>query len=117
MIKRLLELLKLKQPRQQILQQCSVSGSCYDAYEQLFIEKVIEIVKTKPECFSARWFNGKSLDESVISQNKDILIMIDSGQIILPIEPRMNKKQKKLIKQLLEPIVKNDIVYLIEQIV
>jgi len=101
------------------LQQCSVSGSCnqYDAHEQLFIEKVIEMLKTKPECFSARWFTGKSLDKSVRSQNKEILIMIDSGQICQPIEPRMTKEQKELVKQLLEPIVKKDSDYLIERLI
>ena len=34
MIRRLLELLKLKQPRQPILQQCSVSGSCLQNFEK-----------------------------------------------------------------------------------
>ena len=33
----------------------AVQGSCnhYDEHEQLLIEKVIEMLKTKPECFSA----------------------------------------------------------------
>jgi len=34
MFKRLLELLKLKQPRQPILQQCGVSGSCSQDFEK-----------------------------------------------------------------------------------
>lgn len=96
-----------------------VSGNCnqYDAHEQLLTEKVIEMLKTKPECFSARWFTGKSLDKSVRSQNKKILIMIDSGQICQPVEPRMTKEQKEVVKQLLEPIVKKDSDYLIEQFI
>lgn len=100
------------------LQQCSVSGSCnqYDAHEQLLTEKVIEMLKTKPECFSARWFTGKSLDKSVRSQSKEILIMINSGQICEPVEPRMTKEQKELVKQLLAPIVKKDSDYLIERL-
>jgi len=105
--------------RQPTQQQCSISDSCnhYDEHEQLLIEKVIEMLKTKPECFSARWFTGKSLDKSVRSQNKEILIMIDSGQICHPVEPRMTKEQKELIKQLLEPIVKKDSDYLIERLI
>lgn len=105
--------------RQPPLQQCNVSGSCnqFDAHEQLLTEKVIEMLKTKPECFSARWFTGKSLDRSVRSQNKEILIMIDSGQICQPVEPRMTKEQKEVVKQLLEPIVKKDSDYLIEQLI
>lgn len=110
---------RLFRKRQPTQQRCSISGSCnhYDEHEQLLIEKVIEMLKTKPECFSARWFTGKSLDKSVRSQNKKILIMIDSGQICHPVEPRMTKEQKELIKQLLEPIVKKDSDYLIEQLV
>lgn len=105
--------------RQPPLQQCSVSGSCnqYDAYEQLITEKVIELLKTKPERFSARWFNGKTLDKSVRIQSTGILIMIDSGQIFQPVKPRMTKEQKELVKQLLEPIVKKDSDYLIERLV
>ena len=110
---------RLFRKRQPTQQRCSISGSYnhYDEHEQLFIEKVIEMLKTKPECFSARWFTGKSLDKSVINQNKEILIMIDSGQICHPVEPQMTKEQKELIKQLLEPIVKKDSDYLIEQLV
>ena len=117
MFKRLIKLLKPKQSRQPSLQQCSVSGSCYDTHQQLLVEKVIEMLKTNPECFSAKWFNGKSLDGSVRSKNKEILIMIDTGQICLPEEPRMTKEQKELVKQLLEPIVKKDSDYLIELLV
>lgn len=101
------------------LQQCNVSGNCnhYDAHEQLFTEKVIEMLKNKPDCFSARWFTGKSLDRSVRSQNKEILILINSGQIFMPVKPKMTKEQKELVKQLLEPIIKKDSDYLIEQMV
>ena len=110
---------RLFEKRQPPLQQCSVSGSCnqYDAYEQLITEKVIELLKTKPERFSARWFNGKTLDKSVRIQSTGILIMIDSGQIFQPVKPRMTKEQKELVKQLLEPIVKKDSDYLIERLV
>ncbi len=94
-----------------------VSGSCYDAHQQLLVEKVIEILKTKPECFSARWFTGQSLDASVRSNDKQILIMIYDGQITLPVNPRMSKEQKEIIKQLIKPIVKKDSDYLIEKLV
>ena len=64
-----------------------LSGSCnsYDENQQLLIEKIIEMLKTKPECFSAKWSTGKSLDRSIRSQNKEILIMIDTGQICQPV--------------------------------
>ena len=108
MFKRLLELLKPKQPHQPALQQCSVSGSCYDAHEQLLIEKVIELLKTCPNNFSARWFTKQSLDRSVRSNDGKILIMIYNGQIAQPIEPKMSKEQMELVKQLIQPIVKKD---------
>ena len=96
-----------------------VSGSCnqYDTHQQLLVEKVIEMLKTKPECFSARWFNGQSLDASVRSNDKQILIMIYNGQITHPVNPRMSKEQKEMVKQLIEPIVKKDSDYLIEKLV
>jgi len=95
------------------------SGSCnpYDAHEQLLIEKVIKMLKTNPEHFSARWCNGKSLELSVMSKSKEILIMIDTGQIIHPVKLLMTRKQKKLVKQLLKPIVKKDSDYIIEKLV
>ena len=66
---------RLFRKRQSTQQQCSISGSCnhYDEHEQLLIEKVIEMLKTKPECFSARWFTGKSLDKSVRAKIKKYL--------------------------------------------
>lgn len=88
----------------------------YDTHEQLIIEKVIELLREKPDCFTARWFNGKFIDKSVRSRNGEILIMIDTGQIIQPMEPLMTKKQKMIIRQLLEPIIKKDSDYLIERI-
>lgn len=96
-----------------------VSDSCspLDTHQQLFIEKIIEILKTNPECFSAKWFNGKSLDSSVQHKNKEILIMINTGQIIQPIEPKMSEKQKEEIKNMIKPIVKKDSDYLIERLV
>jgi hypothetical protein len=96
-----------------------VSNICnqYDSHQQLLVEEVIEMLKTNPECFSARWFTGLSLDRSVKCKDKQILIMIDDGQIIRPIQPRMSKKQKEIVRQLIEPIVKKDSDYIIENLV
>ena len=105
--------------RKPALNNPDISDTCnpYDAHEQLLVERIIEMLKTKPECFSARWVTGKSLDKSVRSNNKKILIMIYDGQIIQPVEPKMTKLQKETIKQLIEPIVKKDSDYLIETLI
>jgi|SRR5690242_6645778 len=97
----------------------NVSGSLseYDAHEQLLVEKVIKLLKTCPDNFSSRWFTGESLDRSVISKDKKILIMIYNGQIIQPVEPIMSKEQMDTVKQLIAPIVKKDSNYLIERLV
>jgi hypothetical protein len=110
---------RLFRKRHPSLQQCSASGSCnsYDIHQQLLIEKIIEMLKTKPECFSARWFTGKSLDKSIRSQNQEILIIIETGQICQPVEPQMSEEQKELIKQLLKPIIKKDSDYIIDRLV
>lgn len=88
-----------------------------EAHNQLLIEKVIELLRCKPNLFSARWFSGGSLDKSVQSQDKNILIMIETGEITKPTEPKMTKKQKEAVKQLIKPIVEKDSQYLIEKLI
>jgi len=88
-----------------------------NAHDQLLIEKVIELLKCKPEFFSARWFTGKSLDGSIQSQDKNILIMIETGEIAKPTHPNMTKQQKETVKQLVAPIVEKDSKYLIEKLI
>ena len=85
-------------------------------HNQLLIDKVIELLKCKPDFFSAKWFTGKSLDSSIRSQDKNILIMIETGKIIEPTEPKMTKEQKEAVKQLVTPIVEKDSKYLIEKL-
>jgi len=88
-----------------------------EEHEQLMIEKVTELLKTKPDDFSVIWFNTTSLEESVKNNKKNILIMIDTGQIIQPMKPIMSDEQKELIKQLICPIVERGSIYLIEQLI
>lgn len=90
--------------------------TAYQKHEQLVIEKVIELLKTKPDSFSARWFNDTSLQKSVQSSDRQILIMIKTGEIIDPIRPSMTRKQKRLVMKLLDPIVKKDSEYLIQRL-
>lgn len=86
----------------------------YQKHEQRVIEKVIDLLKTKPDSFSARWFDKTSLQSSVRSSDRQILIMIKTGQIITPIQLNMTRKQKRIIRKLLDPIVKKDSDYLIQ---
>lgn len=84
--------------------------------EQIIIEKVIELLKMKPEYFSAHWYSGRTLDSSVRYKNGDILIMIDTGQILHPIEVKMTKMQKDVVKELIRPIIKKSAEYIINNI-
>ena len=93
------------------------TDSYLDIHEHLFVESVIGALKTKPEHFSAKWFSGIYLDDSVRCKDRQILIMIESGQITQPIAPKMSKEQKGVVKKLLEPIVKRDSHYLIDKFV
>lgn len=90
--------------------------TAYQKHEQLVIEKVIELLKTKPDSFSARWFGDTSLQTSVQSSDRQILIMIKTGQIIAPIQPEMTRKQRRIIMKLLDPIVKKDSEYLVQRL-
>lgn len=85
-------------------------------YEQALIERVIELLRTHPDDFSANWFNKETIDSSVRYKNTSIIIMISDGQIIKPIDPPMSKEQKKLVKQLVKPIVERDIKYVIKNL-
>lgn len=62
------------------------------------------------------WSNGKSLDSSIRSKDNKILIMIDYGLILNPVEPNMSYKQKKTIKKLIRPIVEKDSKYLLDNL-
>tara|TARA_R100000541_G_scaffold17976_1_gene27772 strand:- start:148 stop:513 length:366 start_codon:yes stop_codon:yes gene_type:complete len=93
--------------------QCAIdSVSCSDAnkeetQEDRLINKISELLKEKPDMFSAKWFNGRSIDRSVRSKDAQILIGLD-GFIIAPIEPYMTNAQKKLLADLIIPIVERD---------
>jgi len=76
----------------------------------------MELNYKDPELFSAKWFSGKHLDESVQSKDKMILIIISSGQISHPTEPKMSNKQRNIVKQLINPIVERDSKYLIDKL-
>ena len=90
--------------------------TAYQKHKQLVIEKVIELLKTNPDSFSARWFDDTSLQTSVQSSDRQILIMIKTGQIISPIQPEMTRKQRRIIMKLLDPIVKKDSEYLMQRL-
>jgi len=86
------------------------------SHEQKLIDKIIHLLETKPEKFSARWFDGKSLDESVRSLDGEVIIMIKTGEIVSPVKLNTNSEQKEKIKNLLKPIVKKDSDYIIERL-
>ena len=97
----------------------NVNNGCYplQEHEQLLIETVVELLKSKPNAFSAKWFTGKRIDQSIRSQDGNILIMIQTGEIIDPIRPTMSKEQKEIITKLIIPIVEKDSKYVIEKII
>lgn len=72
-----------------------------------FVQGVIDLLKKDPEGFSATWFGG-TIRSSIKHLKKDVLIMRETGEIILPIEPFMTADQKSEIKKLIKPIVKKE---------
>jgi len=92
------------------------SLSLLKQHEQLLIEKVIKMLKEKPEYFSAKWFTGKHLDASVRSKDRNVLIMINTGQITQPVNVEMTSQQKEIVKELIKPIVERDSEYLISKL-
>src|SRR5574343_964914 len=81
--------------------------SPHKQHEQLLIEKVITLLKTEPENFSAKWSTGDILDYSVKYIGSKILIS-ESGTIFSPISPVQTKQQTKEILELIKPIFERD---------
>lgn len=79
-----------------------------DEHNRLLINRIIELLESAPQKFSAKWFSGRRLDSSIQSKDRAISIMIRTGQIISPTEPEMTTKQLNTIKQLVKPIVERD---------
>jgi hypothetical protein len=81
-------------------------------HNRKLIEKITDLVITKPDKFSANWSNGNILDASIRYVNPslkiDILIMSESGEIIRPIRVDMTSNEKKRMIEAIKPIIKRD---------
>ena len=76
-------------------------------HEQQFVDRVIDILQQRPQDFSAKWFNGKTLDDSVEYKDKELLVSV-SGHILKPIKPTMSANKLTIVKQLVSLIVQRD---------
>ena len=83
---------------------------------QLIVDKISIMLMDSPESFSAKWYNGKAIDHSIRNEDKNITIMIETGQIVSPIRPEITKKQLEQIKELIAPIVLRDTESITEQL-
>lgn len=89
----------------------------FKEYEQVLIEKITALLKTKPERFTSRWTYGRNtMNKSIANSDASIQVMIETGQIIAPIEPEMTDAQKKRIIELIQPILLNDIQQITESV-
>lgn len=84
----------------------SVSCSVASKEEERLIDKVTELLKDKPETFSAKWFCGE-MCESVSNGKFGFYVHFD-GQIYAPIKPKMSRKQKRILAELIVPIAERD---------
>lgn len=87
-----------------------------ETHEQKLIDTVIYLLTEHPDHFSAKWFTGKHLDNSVQSNDNKINIMIYNGQICSPTEPNMSKDQLSVVKKLVSTIVERDSKTLIDDL-
>lgn len=88
-----------------------------DSTEQLFLNKVIELLKTNPQNFSAINFgDSTSLNSYVISKDRAIMIDI-SGKIITPVAIKMSQDEKQFVKEVMSPIIKRDSNFLMNKII
>ena len=83
-------------------------------HENIITDKIIDLLKSKPDEFTSRWSVKNSMGSSIRHKNGNILIMIETGQIIQPIEPNMSKDQINAIKKLIIPILEADSKYILD---
>ena len=73
-------------------------------------DRIFEIIKNQiinhPERFSAMWFNGHSLDDSIVNNNRDIQIS-KNGRILCP-SIEINIVQMEELRKLVAGIFKRD---------
>jgi len=75
--------------------------------DTLIIREVIELLKQKPNSFSAIcsvWPRYPELSENVKGPG-NIVVSIKSGQILLPAKPKMTTEEKAIVLGLIGPIV------------
>ncbi len=82
--------------------------------DDLFIGEIIGVLRSNPDFFSARWSTGDSIDNSVQSADRNILIA-SHGQILQPIKPNMSEKEMEIVRNLIIPIFNRDKIYLFEK--
>lgn len=82
--------------------------------DRIFVEKVIKKLESPGNTFSARWFDRKQIEPSVRTLDKNVIIMIETAQIVAPFKPEMTNEQRETIKELIKPIVEKDIKYIVD---
>jgi hypothetical protein len=87
-----------------------------DDIEQQVILKVIETLRSEPEDYSAMWSSKKTLDRSVRNQKRNIVVMISTGDILSPIDVDVSPSQKKIILELIHPILERDKKIILKQL-
>ena len=87
--------------------------------DQILYDKIIELLKSKPHLFTARWSSdallNNILDHSIRVKGGYILIM-NSGSILRPFELELNDAQIAEIKSLVKPIFERDKMEMINSI-
>ena len=73
--------------------------------EQRLVERILELLETQPESFTARWFSANTIENSVLSKNGKIQIMRSTGFIIKPYQVWMSDEQLEKTKKLVLKIV------------
>lgn len=75
---------------------------------ELLVERIIELLKEKPEEFSSIWFYKEKIEYSIANKNLSILILIKTGEIFKPVGLSLTKQQMNMIKELIKPIIERD---------
>lgn len=89
----------------------------YKDYEKIVVETIKEKLLSNPDNFSANWFIGKdTMSNSICSKNLTIMVSTTTFNILSPITVELSSQDKKIFKELIEPIYNRSLNEVIEKL-
>ena len=83
--------------------------------DKKLVEKVLTMVREKPERFSATWWGSKSVSR-IMSNSSNTVSIWEDGEIMRPFKPEMLNSEKKELEKMIRPLYERDMDNLLEKL-